>query len=70
MCSSDLVAARHRLAVTAWTWVSLAALIALSFYPADRLPLIEIVTVPFAVTAFIGHRRTRLRAVEATTSPE
>src|SRR5690349_15025850 len=64
-----VVAARHRFAVTAWAWVTLAALIAVSFFPADRLPLIEIVTVPFAVTAFIGHRRTRPRAaVEATTS--
>jgi hypothetical protein len=57
-----VVAARHRLAVTVWAWASLAALIAVSFYPADRLPLIEIVTVPFAVTAFIGHRRTRVAA--------
>ena len=57
-----LVAVRHRLTVTVWTWASLAALIAISFYPADRLPLIEIVTVPFAVTAFIGHRRSRATA--------
>jgi hypothetical protein len=41
--------------------VSLAALIAVSFFPADRLPLIEIVTVPFAITAFIGHRRSGTR---------
>lgn len=54
-----LVAVRHRITVTVWTWVSLAALIAISFYPADRLPLIEIVTIPFAITAFIGHRRSR-----------
>src|SRR4051812_9786354 len=52
-----LVAVRHRLTVTAWAWTSLAALIAVSFFPADRLPLIEIVTVPFAITALIGHRR-------------
>ncbi len=55
-----LVAVRHRLTVTVWTWASLAALIAVSFYPADRLPLIEIVTVPFAITAFVGHRRARV----------
>jgi hypothetical protein len=63
-----LVAVRHRLTVTAWTWASLAALIAISFYPADRLPLIEIVTVPFAITAFIGHRRSRAAAALPGTS--
>lgn len=57
-----LVAVRHRLTVTVWAWASLAALIAVSFFPADRLPLIEIVTVPFAITAIVGHRRTRVVA--------
>src|SRR5689334_23914272 len=57
-----LVAVRHRLTVTVWAWASLAALIAVSFFPADRLPLIEIVTVPFAITAFVGYRRTRVVA--------
>jgi hypothetical protein len=57
-----LVAVHQRLTVTVWTWASLATLIAVSFFPADRLPLIEIVTVPFAITAFIGHRRARLVA--------
>ena len=56
-----VVALRQPLAVTLWAWVSFAALIALSFYPADRLPLIEIVSVPVAITAFVGHRRSRVR---------
>jgi hypothetical protein len=64
-----VVALRQPLAVTLWAWVSLAALIALSFYPADRLPLIEIVSVPVAITAFIGHRRTRSRAHPASSVP-
>jgi hypothetical protein len=55
-----VVALRQPLAVTLWAWASLAALIVLSFYPADRVPLIEIVTVPVAITAFIGRRRNRV----------
>jgi hypothetical protein len=54
-----VVAFREPPTVTLWAWASLAALIALSFYPADRVPLIEIVTVPVAITALTGHRRSR-----------
>jgi hypothetical protein len=57
-----VLALRRRLAVTLWAGLSLAVLIAVSFYPADRLPLIELITVPVAITAFVGHRRSRATA--------
>jgi hypothetical protein len=39
------VASRYRAAVSGWAWLSMAALVTISFYPADRIPLMEIVTV-------------------------
>jgi hypothetical protein len=52
-----VVVRRHRPAVGVWAWASMAALIAVSFYPADRLPLIALVTVPAAVAAFATRRQ-------------
>jgi len=40
-----VVASRYRVAVSVWAWLSMAVLVMISFYPADRVPLMEIVTV-------------------------
>jgi hypothetical protein len=54
-----VVALRSTLAVTAWAWASMAGLIVVSFYPADRVPLIAIVTAPVAIACLVRHRRAR-----------
>jgi len=59
------VASRSRAAVSGWAWLSMAALVTISFYPADRIPLMEIVTVLMGA-GWLAHRRsagrTRLTA--------
>lgn len=51
-----VVASRHRAAVSGWAWLSMAALVTISFYPADRIPLMEIVTVLMGA-GWLAHRR-------------
>jgi len=66
------VASRYRAAVSGWAWLSMAALVTISFYPADRIPLMEIVTVLMGA-GWLAHRRAenRLRSVlpEGSTPP-
>ncbi|WP_433303229.1 hypothetical protein ACQP2F_11435 [Actinoplanes sp. CA-030573] len=57
-----VIALRVPFAVSAWAWASMAALIGLSFYPADRVPLIEIVTVLTGVAWLIRGVRTGRRS--------
>jgi hypothetical protein len=52
-----VVVRRYRPAVGLWAWASMAALIAVSFYPADRLPLVALVTVPAAIAALATRRQ-------------
>ncbi|MFF5291309.1 hypothetical protein [Paractinoplanes globisporus] len=61
------VAARHRLAVAAWAWLSVAVLVTVSFFPADRIPLMEIVTVLMSI-GYLTHRFTLARRRVATPS--
>jgi len=51
-----VVASRYRVTVSAWAWLSMAALVMISFYPADRVPLMEIVTVLMGA-GWLAHRR-------------
>ncbi|WP_433378948.1 hypothetical protein ACQPZX_12610 [Actinoplanes sp. CA-142083] len=54
-----VVARRLPYAVSLWAWASMAGLVCLSFFPADRLPLIELITL---ITAMAwGLRGLRLR---------
>jgi hypothetical protein len=56
-----VVASRYRAAVGGWAWLSMAALVTISFYPADRIPLMEIVTVLMGagrLAGWISARRT------------
>jgi hypothetical protein len=55
------VVLRHPPAVTVWAWASMALLIAVSFYPADRFGLIVAVTVLLAFAEVIRRRRARSR---------
>jgi hypothetical protein len=54
-----VLAWRRPLAVTAWAFASMAALICLSFYPADWLQLIAVVAVIMGVTLLIRAARRR-----------
>jgi hypothetical protein len=54
-----VVVLRQPAAVSAWAWASMVALIWVSFYPADRLPLTVIVAVPVAIAYLIRLRRLR-----------
>jgi len=60
-----VIAVRLPFAVSVWAWASMALLIALSFYPADRVPLIEIVAVLMGVACLIRRRRLRSARREA-----
>jgi hypothetical protein len=60
------VVRRYPAAVSIWAWASMAVLITVSFYPADRLPLIAIVTVPAVAAALIRRRRSPSSWVFAT----
>jgi hypothetical protein len=55
------VASRYRAAVSGWAWLSMAGLVTISFYPADRIPLMEIVTVLMGA-GWLAHRRSAGRA--------
>lgn len=55
-----VIAMRLPYAVSLWAWASMAVLITISFYPADRIPLIEIVAILMGVACLL--RRRRLRA--------
>ena len=59
-----VVAWRLPLAVTAWAFASMAALICLSFYPADWLQLIAIVAVILGVTGLVRAGRDRRQSDE------
>ena len=50
------VASRYRAAVSGWAWLSMAALVTISFCPADRIPLMEIVTVLMGA-GWLAYRR-------------
>jgi hypothetical protein len=50
------VASRYRAAVSGWAWLSMAGLVTISFYPADRVPLMEIVTVLMGA-GWLAYRR-------------
>jgi hypothetical protein len=52
-----VIAVRLPLAVTAWAAASMALLVRLSFFPADWLPIMEIIAVLMGVAALIGVRR-------------
>ncbi len=54
-----VLALRMPAGVSAWAWASMALLIALSFYPADRLPLMVIAAVVMAVAVLIRQVRAR-----------
>ena len=54
------VASRYRAAVSGWAWLSMAALVTICFYPADRIPLMEIVTVLMGA-GWLAHRRAESR---------
>jgi hypothetical protein len=54
-----VVALRLPFAVSAWAWASMALLITLSFYPADRAPLIGIVAALMGAACLIRRRRLR-----------
>jgi hypothetical protein len=51
-----VIAVRLPFGVTAWAFASMALLVTLSFYPADRLPLIALVALPVGVASLIGNR--------------
>jgi hypothetical protein len=52
-----VVAVRLPFLVSLWAWVSMAVLITISFYPADRAPLIEIVALLMGIACLIRRRR-------------
>jgi hypothetical protein len=52
-----VLAFRHRFAVSVWAWLSMAGLVTINFYPADRLPLIEVVAVAMACALLVRRRR-------------
>jgi hypothetical protein len=54
-----VIAVRLPLAVTAWAFVSMAVLVRMSFFPADWVPIMEIVAVVMGIAALIGARRRR-----------
>jgi hypothetical protein len=60
-----MVVLRHPPAVSVWAWASMSALIAGSFYPADRFGLMVAVTVLVAIAELIRRRRARARPVRA-----
>lgn len=61
-----VLASRNRFAVAALAWLSMGVLVTISFYPADRIPLLEIVAVLMdtgrLVGRLIGSRRAARRA--------
>ncbi|MFI5893937.1 hypothetical protein ACIA5D_27940 [Actinoplanes sp. NPDC051513] len=54
-----VVARRLPYAVSLWAWGSMAGLVCLSFYPADRLPLIELITLVTAMAWGLRGLRSR-----------
>ncbi|HEX5198961.1 hypothetical protein ACFQS1_36880 [Paractinoplanes rhizophilus] len=57
-----VVARRLPYAVSLWAWASMAGLVCLSFFPADRLPLIELITL---ITAMAWGLRGPHRSTES-----
>jgi hypothetical protein len=64
-----VVAVRLPFLVSLWAWVSMAVLITISFYPADRAPLIEIVAVLMGIACLIRRRRRRPGPSAPATAP-
>ncbi|MBU2670115.1 hypothetical protein KOI35_42075 [Actinoplanes bogorensis] len=60
-----VISLRFPYAVSAWTYLSMVALIALSFYSADWLPISLIVAVIMGVAVLIGATRRRAQARRA-----
>ena len=54
-----VLALRSPVAVSAWAWASMVALVAVSFYPADRVPLSVIVAVVMGIAGLIRAVRVR-----------
>jgi len=54
---------RQPAAVSVWAWASMVLLIGVSFYPADRIPLSVIVSIPVGIAYLIRHRRTHTATV-------
>ena len=63
-----VLASRHRIAVSAWAWASMAVLVTVSFFPADRVPLMEIVTVLMGA-GLLARRRVSGPRTSAASSP-
>jgi len=59
------VASRYRVAVGGWAWLSMAVLVTISFYPADRVALMEIVTVLMGA-GWLAYRRSVTRAASVS----
>ncbi|SNY69065.1 hypothetical protein [Paractinoplanes atraurantiacus] len=51
-----VIAVRRPVAVSAWAFASMALLVTLSFYPADRLPLMALVAVPVGAGVLIRRK--------------
>ena len=51
-----VLASRHRFAVTVCAWLTMAVLVTVSFFPADRVPLMEIVGVLMGIGCLVRGR--------------